>query len=1003
MLTTALQFAPRARSLNPHHVSSVRALGAAGVHHRQQTRGCRWGPWANYLDDEFRREVRRRQRILKHKHPDQTNRRASWDRHPLAEDARRTLKRMINSCWHTNDARPGGRSGDEAEPVKKPTPENYGGARPGQNIEDVERGAMDHLIFGQDGQHDPSASAGPAWRTRRKRRLREASYGVQEHYKPVEQGDYVIDPITNRKIAKQPASSHTEDGGNIPIKTFKDYRSRFGPVGFGPDNPLDPFGVPRSVEHLRKYNNVDIDSNSEGLDASAGASHRLDPVLQSDNQASAVTDVPGKDKWETVLQEAARYTLLDPHQDKPTLNAGDDAAKLREGMDYQDMHQHEPAEELAQSDNLHRHKTAVDDSHDQFDDLKPPHEDLHDIANEPWLAEELSKRIEKVSEPSDIDQHRPSMGEDAAVSKDVETVHNDLDQSQAVRQNEPDGKPMGFAEECGKLEDFVKYKSFTERLKPEDLVGTTAENPREPSDCSRNQGAGIEKSWDHSEPDGRPAQSAEELRKKYRDMNEHEGAVHHNEPDGQPAAQTDKPQDLLEQLDAHKDYDSPVQLRTKELDSADEPAQELPQKLKPVEQGEGMHSNYHETMLDSLMDRHGRLSDAMDREASLAVKSWRAKIQHPDIPRRKMTGNYVRDFPEEFEKSWTEILSSLPAESTETHSNEFQSQSERMDGGSEGAFSGSAPSKIQPALDRQLGQKPVMNDADPRSGKPQDLETSPAAECSRHTQPPQVEQNEISTSTDKTSKEVPEETSSSAVEEPIKPSQEASYRRTDGATLYKILAYDPVMQKVDMAETTSFVPDFSSALSPADALLRLSHPTKFFPHFEGLETEGFEIVSGSGDVLIFRKVRPSSTKKAEERPAETKAGTASATAEAEYQPASTTPINPIDMTGRPKLVSPASANFASPTGYVTYENLPENEASNLPPPPPPRVKYNIDLRRLEPVYSGPKETRKQQPKRGLVKRLLVGGFWVAGISYGLGVVSEYFTTGGMDGMGPTGF
>jgi hypothetical protein len=75
-------------------------------------------------------------------------------------------------------------------------------------------------------------------------------------------------------------------------------------------------------------------------------------------------------------------------------------------------------------------------------------------------------------------------------------------------------------------------------------------------------------------------------------------------------------------------------------------------------------------------------------------------------------------------------------------------------------------------------------------------------------------------------------------------------------TIYKILAYDPTMQSISTADTTSIVADSASPLTPAEVLLRLSNPTKFFPHFEPLQAQGYEIVSGSGDVLVFRKVRP---------------------------------------------------------------------------------------------------------------------------------------------------
>ncbi|RWA03892.1 hypothetical protein EKO27_g11210 [Xylaria grammica] len=203
----------------------------------------------------------------------------------------------------------------------------------------------------------------------------------------------------------------------------------------------------------------------------------------------------------------------------------------------------------------------------------------------------------------------------------------------------------------------------------------------------------------------------------------------------------------------------------------------------------------------------------------------------------------------------------------------------------------------------------------------------------------------------------------------------------DEPTVYKILAYDPTMQAVNVAETTSVVPDLASPLSPTEVLLRLSNPAKFFPHFAPLQAEGFEIVSGGGDILVFRQVRPA-------KPA---------------AQGGTTYVNPIDMMGRSAAV-PNAAAFVSPTGFVNYD-MPRVEEPAEPP-----FRSNIDVRREEPVFSGQKSSsrdkesrRSKKPRMNVGGRIIVGGAWVAGISYALGVVSEYFHTGGADGKGPTGF
>jgi hypothetical protein len=180
------------------------------------------------------------------------------------------------------------------------------------------------------------------------------------------------------------------------------------------------------------------------------------------------------------------------------------------------------------------------------------------------------------------------------------------------------------------------------------------------------------------------------------------------------------------------------------------------------------------------------------------------------------------------------------------------------------------------------------------------------------------------------------------------------------------------MQCIEIAETSSTVADNSAPLTPAEVLLRISNPANFFPHFAPLQAEGFEIVSGSGDVLIFRKVRE---------------------AISEPQSAATsTSVNPIDMTGGRRDFTVAASRFASPTGFVNYD---------LPPEPTTRAESAVHR---EHSHLGEKSGRAERArKKSLPKKVVVGAAWLAGITYSVGVVSEYFKTGGSDGKGHKGF
>jgi hypothetical protein len=189
------------------------------------------------------------------------------------------------------------------------------------------------------------------------------------------------------------------------------------------------------------------------------------------------------------------------------------------------------------------------------------------------------------------------------------------------------------------------------------------------------------------------------------------------------------------------------------------------------------------------------------------------------------------------------------------------------------------------------------------------------------------------------------------------------------------------MQTISTADTTSLVKDSAVPLTPAEVMMRLSNPIKFFPHLGPLQAEGYDIVSGSGDVLVFRKVR--------------EAAAATATAQTLEKPTTYQPprVNPIDMMGS-QPVTPHSYS-ASPTGYLNYDDGAETEVSKKPPPP------FREQSRARTQQATPDPVVEAKPKKsGKAKKVLVGAASVGGLSYAVGVVGEFFKTGGSDGKGP---
>ncbi|KAL4993483.1 hypothetical protein BDV10DRAFT_23954 [Aspergillus recurvatus] len=166
---------------------------------------------------------------------------------------------------------------------------------------------------------------------------------------------------------------------------------------------------------------------------------------------------------------------------------------------------------------------------------------------------------------------------------------------------------------------------------------------------------------------------------------------------------------------------------------------------------------------------------------------------------------------------------------------------------------------------------------------------------------------------------------------------------------YRIFAYDPSSAEVTEAETISSLQAPSEHLHPTEVLTRLANPAKFLPCLNQMRAEGYEIVSGGGDILVFRKA-----------PAESS-----------------------------RLVDSPESSFRE---HSTESAQPAHEDV-----------YNGNLSNY---HSSTEQSRKSPPKSNVTKvlrRMLVGGLATGGTCYALGVVSEYFRTGGKDGFGIDGF
>lgn len=1104
MLTSVPQLTSRARSLQTRQ-SAVRILGASNAvlirHRQQQTRGFRFGMWSSYLDPDYNREIRRRHRMLKHKCADTLNRRMSWEKHPMAEDARVALKRMVNHYWTSRDARPGGRFVN-VEGFKSYTPENKAGVRPGQNIEDVERGAMEHLFFRskpgrQDYEYDywstPFQNIRKYWAQQHsspapKKEVFRTTYRSDGSQSSELHRDYVIDPITNRKVARHPAPDVPKDGAESPAKTFKDYRSKFSSSAASTAQEQAPifYDGPPPAEELRRYRNVKIDHRSEDNDAAS------QPVIQSEayvlehsaestatgSKATTFTGFThGGVSWHSDATVASQSLSPSAKNSKEVDTLFQSWSASADTPKYNDLHKYRPFgdTEVAAAENtapkyedlgeykpvLDEEPASVEESQPQYEDLdqykpvmvketeiteeaEPKYEDLDKYT--PVMVEETSVE-ESTPQYEDLDKYTPVMVNETTI-EESEQPYEDLDKYKPVLVNEPDGKPIGYREtepappELHKYEaiwynepdgkpldyaepgvDAAELSQYTavrynepdgKPLSTEEQIVDSAELSRygavmwnEPdgqpitsekySETPTQSELGQYTAVRWSEPDGKPA-TPEQAVEDTAELGKYE-AVEYQEPDGKPLSQSCPVQAALQEVDAKNDYNAPQFFGSPALDQADESSHEIMKKLNKLsfdateaEKAEDLdllrasdirsassaktyapknenqeEKTHYRKMLDSLMSRHEITSDAADLEAISAIKSTKARLQAQES-KRSLTGNYVRDFPEEFQKTWATVPESFEAASS---------------------------LKLESALDRQTSSKSKMTrrgrrqaSTDPYSTEPQGLETSYAEECDgKPTWPTFIKTYGSADASAEPAKVVMAEDSAekAAAASPKFVEEELAE--------YTTLVYIPSIKRVEVSKMTCKPIDMTQykdkLLPPPEALLRLSNSSEYIPYLAKLQAEGFEIESGHEKGLLFRKVRPS-LPQAEFLPT---------SASAEPARANYTPVNPIDMTGSPRHISSASPNFGTPNGFTTF-----GPVSDLTTPQQARFQSNIEVRRTEPVFSGPKdESRSKGKKSGMGKRLIVGATWVAGVSYALGVVGEYFTTGGIDGKGPTGF
>lgn len=728
--------------------------------------------------------------------------------------------------------------------------------------------------------------------------------------------------------------------------------------------------------------------------------------------------------------DAYAATQLDTTPKGKTLAPKVEVAAENPGKEYKDLGEYGPVK-WNEPDGLQK-PTA--------EELSKNYEDLHLYGAVRWnepdglptpTPEEQSKNYR------DVHEYAPqgfSTGPETIPTRvhpeEASKAYKDLRSYGPIQWNEPDGLPQMTPEEkskkYGDLSGYAASTEATARRHPEELskeykdLGQYAQyendaaisrvhpeeaskqytdldqyepqsfdSPSEPyAPSSGNQSASLDGSakqyddldrYDPQQFDSAstaPPIHPEEATKDYPDLAHYAGSgIEYQKPDG-PSGKVD--------TSSRGTRPSKGYPRNGTLETTIDPLDRLTaQEIRADIFQKARNGSAHKQELEDAKVEHERYWDSTLKDAQDILKT---KEHAEPTSTRKFSGNFVRDFPEEFSTSWSKdnspskqslfpenattnnttssSLNTSIADTSAVESSKDETEPSSMDE----SFPSSNSSRLESSLDRQANgqfgsrrsQQRRKLEVDPYSTTPQGLETSYEQECGGvPTWPTMVKHY---------SSAVPEKASEEPASKPPP---------TEEPQSYTILAYDSTIDSVRVAETSSTVHTTTSPLTPAEVIIRLSRPAKFFPYLAPLESRGYEMVSGSGDVLVFHKVREGAVfpLPLPEPPAITPT----------MSPApNNTHINPIDMMGKP----PITGNFASPTGFVNYDTVGEP----LDKPEPPTGSVATGKEAASRKTGGTREQPRK--RRSLGRKVVLGVVWTAGIAYAVGVVGEYFASAG---------
>ncbi|KAG0156476.1 hypothetical protein PDIDSM_3655 [Penicillium digitatum] len=180
---------------------------------------------------------------------------------------------------------------------------------------------------------------------------------------------------------------------------------------------------------------------------------------------------------------------------------------------------------------------------------------------------------------------------------------------------------------------------------------------------------------------------------------------------------------------------------------------------------------------------------------------------------------------------------------------------------------------------------------------------------------------------------------------------------------FHILAFDTSTSQVSAAQADSFFA-VGEHRQPIEILSRLQNPAKFLPYFEKMQEDGYEIATGGGNILVFRKTQST--------PRHTLSETAT-----------DQPATHAEISRHPCHNSKDPATTCSRAPWQSTSMLVSATGSSNSSPEP--------------------TTKPKSLCREIGRRMLIVGTATAATCYALGVMTEFFRTGGNDRQGIDGF